>query len=152
MDANIYSYIFRGTDNTMMNPKTPDDISALKLALEEYNNWPPSNREKYYPIIEAAAKRYVEIESMLEWRPIETAPRDGTKFLAILPDHPIPEILNAVTIMRTVGDKDDVYIGFVRGSDFFSEFENVDELYPTHWMPLPNPPATRIGNVLTEGK
>ncbi len=70
---------------------------------------------------------------MSEWRPIETAPRDGRHFLTYEP--------------RVYG----VRIGraFVRADhdDWLSHVDSCGNsskggLRPTHWMPLPEPPNT----------
>ena len=71
------------------------------------------------------------------WQPIETAPRDGTFFLAISagvdrrtgrPWQP------AITAINTDGDfvPDDFH------EDYFTVCAN--EWHVTHWMPLPTPP------------
>lgn len=59
-----------------------------------------------------------------EWRPIETAPKDGTKLLLWAG--------NAV-----VGQ----WYAKVVGTPVWSVSWNGDEFEPTHWMPLPEPPA-----------
>lgn len=66
-----------------------------------------------------------------EWQPIETAPKDGTRILAIVagrhPDTGEPFIPDVVEW---------------DGGRWFSEnWWDDNALYsPTHWMPLPNPP------------
>jgi len=69
-----------------------------------------------------------------EWQPIETAPKDGTEFLAWYP----PD------------DGDD---GFFDIADWIEmpKFVNADSwtrggLDPTHWMPLPEPPRAALGD------
>ena len=69
------------------------------------------------------------------WQPIETAPKDGTSILlCVAPFEPL------------VGHFDEE-LGWV---DFVDEFdnsrralwiENGEQYAPTHWMPLPPPPA-----------
>jgi hypothetical protein len=75
----------------------------------------------------------------MEWQPIETAPRDGTRILAI------------------VGENDDRHMSHQRGRMFCIRYETFGGkfggwgVYPgyggapdstfTHWMPLPEPPA-----------
>jgi hypothetical protein len=64
-----------------------------------------------------------------EWRSIETAPRDGTLFLAYVPDSSILEI---VFCRR---DEDD--------EDWMMDWGNertVIDIPVTHWMPLPDAP------------
>lgn len=74
---------------------------------------------------------------MSEWQPIETAPRDGTEFIALSPkgvsrckwadvdwdEHPLGR----------------VYKWWINPDDEFW-FEDGPHDAPTHWMPLPNPP------------
>lgn len=60
----------------------------------------------------------------MNWQPIETAPRDGTKILAIEDD-------NSFNVVWFCEDC------FVREGDMDSFF-----VKPTHWMPLPSPPGT----------
>lgn len=66
------------------------------------------------------------------WQPIETAPKDGTKFLG----YRRGEI---ATSYRTPRDDCEMWtFGGASGS-----FEFYPNLRPTHWMPLPPPPATK---------
>jgi hypothetical protein len=61
-------------------------------------------------------------DSMNEWQPIETAPKDGTEILVY---H------NECCSVREWGkndDGDEIWLPRIRG------------FFPTHWMPLPNPP------------
>lgn len=67
---------------------------------------------------------------MSAWQPIESAPTDGTAVL--------------VSDGRYVGEaqshdyygRDAWYWANVYPSDY-----GADEIYPTHWMPLPTPPG-----------
>ncbi len=65
-----------------------------------------------------------------KWRPIETAPRDGTLFLAYVPGSAISEM---VFCRRDTDDEDWMM-------DWGNEATVID-IPVTHWMPLPNPPA-----------
>ena len=58
----------------------------------------------------------------MEWQPIETAPKDGTRVL--------------------IFSVDEVVVAHYEG-DMWCENE-YDNLWhnPTHWMPLPEPPTT----------
>ena len=62
---------------------------------------------------------------MSEWKPIETAPRDGTRFL-----------FSTGPFYRFVG------IGFFITTASFGADSFRGERYtiPSHWMPLPEPP------------
>ena len=65
------------------------------------------------------------------WRPIETAPKDGTGFLY---HEPVSDN------HRIVGS------GYFDGDCFRAvDFFNPDDpaVTPTHWMPLPTPPAAK---------
>jgi hypothetical protein len=66
-------------------------------------------------------------DSMKEWKPIETAPKDGTRILAFFP------IINSYKILTV---EFTTYRWFVCPYD--CDFEIMGD--PTHWMPLPNPP------------
>lgn len=67
----------------------------------------------------------------MEWQPIETAPKDGTRFLTYEPSH------YGIRIGRA----------FIR-ADHDDWLSHVDQhggsskggARPTHWMPLPEPP------------
>jgi len=83
-------------------------------------------------------------DSMNEWQPIETAPKDGTRILAFFP------IINSYKILivefiwqewyicpydsefEMMGNEHLVYI--------YEKLEKLKNGDPTHWMPLPNPP------------
>lgn len=62
-----------------------------------------------------------------KWLPIESAPKDGTAFLAITS---IDSSLYLFGIGSWPPDA-----GFLRAID-----HEGDPMYPTHWMPLPEPP------------
>jgi len=63
----------------------------------------------------------IEMDVSHEWQPISTAPKDGSLFLGCHAKH------GFIEIMRYNG------IGF--GRDQFPV------MFPTHWMPLPEPPT-----------
>jgi hypothetical protein len=87
-------------------------------------------------ISDAAADRIEELEAKLAWQPIETAPKDGTRVLAYWPDcygnH------SACQVETWFGP-------WAKGNSqmvWQSAFEWADgHNEPTHWMPLPAPPA-----------
>jgi DNA (cytosine-5)-methyltransferase 1 len=64
----------------------------------------------------------------MNWRPIETAPKDGTKVLLLLKDSDVPHAgyYKHRYGWRIAWDNHDL-----------SEYDG-----PTHWMPLPPPPST----------
>ena len=67
-----------------------------------------------------------------EWKPIESAPRDGTP------------ILVCVTYSRQEGGwHTEQWVDWTGGTYVWPMFQQrVDILFPpTHWMPLPKPPV-----------
>ena len=68
----------------------------------------------------------------MDWQPIETAPRDGTHFLAAWGS-------GAVSIVWWIGDG---YNSFGNGSsDRCGTPHQFGPSWFTHWMPLPAPPS-----------
>lgn len=61
------------------------------------------------------------------WRPIETAPKDGTHVLAWFPEPEEYEVM----IVRYWAD----------GELWMTVGPVEDDVYPTHWMPLPAAPG-----------
>ena len=60
-----------------------------------------------------------------QWKPIETAPRDGGYFMALSPDM----------------SKYPVTVKWSLHEDRWCEEVTTDWCDPTHWMPLPKPPT-----------
>jgi hypothetical protein len=63
-----------------------------------------------------------------EWQPIETAPRDGTPILGIDADQITGEV--RMSVMR-------VQSGWASFTSIPGDYHRE----PSHWMPLPDPPA-----------
>jgi len=72
--------------------------------------------------IQNLARCYKELRKQTEWRPIETAPRDGTWIIAASDE------LGVCIVQHIEGD----WYGDS------SSGEPIDDL--THWLPLPTPP------------
>lgn len=73
----------------------------------------------------------------MEWQPIETAPRDGTQFLgysAALGRTPM-----YVCWWSTSVRNGEPFICVLGGGEIYGS-KMVRDLFPTHWMPLPEPP------------
>jgi hypothetical protein len=73
------------------------------------------------------------------WQPIETAPKDGTRVLIYVPyDDGDGEVY-----LASFGYD----VGYGNGPSWQPEYAEVamfnspDDRQPTHWMPLPDPPA-----------
>lgn len=67
------------------------------------------------------------------WQPIDTAPKDGTWFLAYWPVHSFEDRVRVTQFSSWANDEIDR--AFVDADDF------IDWTSPTHWMPLPPPPV-----------
>lgn len=75
---------------------------------------------------------------MIEWQPIETAPRDGTTVLLVCPTFQDP-----VFIGRFMDVEEFRYGVRVRKRRYWSIpwIINMDDPQPTHWMPIPKAPS-----------
>jgi hypothetical protein len=78
---------------------------------------------------------------MTDWKPIETAPKDGTVVIGYSDKEGVFPIYWSEKEYYPIGDS---YTGWVNAVDF-----NYDDggswrfdANPTHWQPLPNPPQT----------
>lgn len=73
---------------------------------------------------------------MSEWQPIETAPRDGTEILILIPlvwKNNEPVIGNYIFTSNSVG-----FVWQNRNGYW------VHEHSPTHWMPMPSLPTVKL--------
>lgn len=70
---------------------------------------------------------------MSKWKPIKTAPKDGTTIIGWTKDWGEPMLIQWVCIQQW-NDPKDVF-GWAEESDWSTS------VTPTHWMPLPKPPA-----------
>lgn len=64
---------------------------------------------------------------MSEWKPIETAPKDGTEIVALVSG--VPYIVSWTTH------------GKQHAEPWWRDREGYGLTEPTHWMPLPDPPG-----------
>lgn len=65
---------------------------------------------------------------MSEWQPIETAPKDGTVFLAFF-------------------GLEEMYVGSITDGEFWPAYGAINEdpwMMPLNWQPLPPPPDSKI--------
>ena len=77
---------------------------------------------------------------MFEWRPIETAPKDGSVFLVT--DGNDYALLTYDMTPGCLPDWSYVAAGDVVWHISYGEKDALN-MRATHWMPLPNPPVTR---------
>lgn len=75
----------------------------------------------------------------MEWQLIETAPKDGTYFLACIAGF-IPTVSKWYE-ERHVFDWIDAEV--FQNDDAWHEYQVSSSYRPTHWMPLPEPPQTK---------
>ena len=68
----------------------------------------------------------------MEWQPIETAPRDGTRVILAA--------LDEFYVRVAEGYFDDEWFW---STDSYRELGR-EGISPTHWMPLPEPPNTKM--------
>jgi hypothetical protein len=84
--------------------------------------------------LEAEVARLTQEQESRGWRPIETAPKDGSAVLVYFPDIGVCEVLWSTQVFED---------GFWSVSD--NKFEDRPlrgwSTEPTHWMPVPDPPA-----------
>jgi hypothetical protein len=124
----------------MTDSKTPEWVETFAgdLALN-YVDW--LGRDKVDPdaehvlsvsISQALLSAYERGKAEREWQPIETAPNDGTLFLAARDDE-------WVTMVRWLVDEE----AFYEVNNDPSDSWGFGPALPTHWMPLPAPPAIR---------
>jgi len=81
----------------------------------------------------------MRVEKSVEWRPIETAPKDGTDVVIYAPNCGVLVAYWSDSIWASVNNP-------VRGQGggWVQEVHRSDTCVfsPTHWMPLPSPPET----------
>lgn len=69
-----------------------------------------------------------DVREATGWQPIETAPKDGTDFLAFVPFRKTHHVM----------------VGAFVPSGHFSSWPGRWDYKPTHWQPLPEPPTTQV--------
>lgn len=70
---------------------------------------------------------------MSEWQPIETAPKDGTSFIAYTAEEGV-DFFHWQDLSPS-----DAPVGW--RDSFINVYREGDPRGPTHWMPLPPPPS-----------
>jgi len=100
---------------------TPDQRQLLDAMTGWMHSFTADERDALRAAL-ADADRLAEMGTQTTWQPIATAPKDGTKILVHRIGWHAPEIAQWSSY-----------------SHAWVLFEGSVE--PTHWMPLPNPPA-----------
>lgn len=100
-----------------MSADIPRLITNLKLAKDD-------SHVMHHPAIEEVIAKLVE----MEWQPIESAPKDGTRvMLGVVLTHP-----------QQIGQEIDFYHMAKWCGEYWQPFVPTGW---THWQPLPKPPA-----------
>jgi hypothetical protein len=71
----------------------------------------------------------------MNWQPIETAPKDGTRFLAY--QHIGETLGDAIQACQWISEQHPAY----RGAHIVTTWDYDSFSGATHWMPLPEPPT-----------
>lgn len=108
-----------------MNPLKIEVTEAMLIAANGGNRHHP-NWNTLEAAITAAFQHPEFLAQLNQWRPIGSAPRDGTVFLTFIPDM----------------EGEDAF-DFAYWSDEWGDFAKVNcgFQYVTHWRPLPPPPG-----------
>jgi len=103
--------------------------------------------------IDALRKRVQELESAQQWRPIESAPKDGAEIIlsngeTVAQGH----WFHTPPFIREIRDMDGHYIDQDEsdGYDDWIDSSGGMQPDPTHWIPLPQPPIEK-GRLDVEG-
>ena len=75
----------------------------------------------------------------MDWQPIETAPMDGEPILIWKADE---RCVGEYMMSAYWDDRQDCYVpvGGMHKQGYYSNVAQRNQGYPTHWMPLPEPP------------
>lgn len=98
--------------------------------------YPPENRPTVTYVLAAKDKRIAELEVVLEWQPIETAPKDGSKLLTM-------KLVDGVARCHEVNEWNDPA---KTGLGSLGWWKSTALYAPTHWMHLPS-----VHQALTKG-
>lgn len=102
-----------------------DEAFAYAHNLPAWEQLPPRARDRFLD----RADRILTILRKAEWRPIETAPKDGTEVLVFEPSREgVQAWLGSGWFDNSLGWLDNARSSL--------------HLNPTHWMPLPESPAS----------
>ncbi len=135
-----------GADTTPNSEEAAGESPYDRAAKEAAERWAKRDQQqqaRIHQLERLAEKRGKELERMRgeqQWQPIETAPKDGTSFLGTGWDHGETN----GTRHHAVVWWDEELEGFMEGQDDWVE-SACPCLYLTHWMPLPEPPASTEG-------
>jgi hypothetical protein len=94
-----------------------------------------TRKGKYYDTITQVAWEAWQAARERQWRPIDTAPKDGTEM--IITDGEQTEVGRWGTVLCTISTR----CGWIYGQgDSYSSYDEMENI--SHWIPLLNPPAS----------
>lgn len=94
-----------------------------------------------YDVEQQIWRWFLEWRQASDWRPIESAPKDGRELLGWYPYHAAHPPGGGVYVMRWYDDRHAAKpIGFFEASGWVWGRRDNRQRQPTHWMPLPEPP------------
>ena len=106
------------------------------------------NKDAKYAPMGALRKRVEELEAASQWRPIETAPKDGRKMLLTYKNRNGKRrtVVGGWVTDEEAAETDTDGVGLEAG--WYERIDNWDDYYqiaihegePDHWMPLPSQP------------
>lgn len=136
VDLRNAAYVIRNYCDALRSPASAGVREALRFVAESGKF--QCFDDEAWDIVNSALSDHGVHKSAGSWRPIESAPRDGTGILVKLPDSDMPHTAK-----------------FWRGSWTVawdhSELKGWDA--PTHWMPIPELPSdSLLSKTLTEGE
>lgn len=76
----------------------------------------------------------------MEWQPIETAPKDGTLILTLVPGYTaaVSKWQESRGMFDFIDEED-----MPNDQAWIDYLESDPKYHPTHWMPLPEPPKCK---------
>lgn len=119
--------------NTTLTP-TPDDIAAAEAYISA--GWLTCERRTTHPLGDAYLAGRMDGRAERTWRTMDTAPRDGTLFLAYSTKNKCHDLLRWAKGEKVPG-----------GGKYAGSFESargyggIPVAYLTHWQPLPESPT-----------
>jgi len=109
----------------------------------------PTELDLAYDRIQQLERRLMALDFNHGWQQIESAPQDGTHILVCFADPPYSKhwtfMQRPPTVAHWFGPPN--LPGLRAGGWYLSVNQSdSDRIHPTHWMPLPHPPAERTGH------
>lgn len=101
-----------------------------------YESLVDRSRKNWQPLFAAPPALSAQVQDVAGWQPIETAPKDGSTFLAVMAKAYSPR----ATLCKF---EDGKFLSPSQGEKFVLPGWN--QWWPTHWMPLPAAPAKQEG-------